>query len=421
MIHFKHFNISNYISGTFLILLAGLSGCAHSHEEDSDHSHAEEQVEDHGHAGEENKVHLLQNQMDAMDIQLGHLKELNLSTTVKSNGRLELPPQNKASLSAISGGRITSIKVLEGDYVRRGQVLAILENPDFITMQEEYLLTGNELAYLEKDYLRQKALFADSIASEKVYQQAELQYRAADAKRKALRARFALYSIDPAAVDKGEFVSSISIKSPINGFVRLVEVNMGMYVTPEQEMFEIVDNDHIHIDLMVYEKDMSKVKVGQKVIFSLSTDPDSVFTGKIFSLGKAFDREKKAMVTHAEIDNKQGGLLPGMYVDARIVTNSDVVRALPEEAIVTDGGLQYIFVHRPISEAEHNHLHAAGEDHGHEYVFEKMEVNTGASDIGFTEVIPVEPLGPETRVVTAGAYYLMAEMKKGEGGHGHHH
>jgi cobalt-zinc-cadmium efflux system membrane fusion protein len=368
------------------------------------------------------EVHLLRQQMDVMEIELGTFRYLSLSASVKANGQLELPPQNKASLSAVMGGRVRSIEVVEGDYVRQGQVLATLEDPRFVEMQERYLSAKSRLAYLENEYRRKKSLHEDSLSSAKAFQEAEAEYRSAAATVRALETSLRMLEIDPAALDSGAFLREVPVRSPINGFVRLVEVNMGKYVQPEEEMFEIVDNDHIHIDLKVYEKDIARVHQGQPVLFTLTSSPDSVFRGSIFAVGKAFERDPKAVVVHAEIDNKYGNLMPGMYVDARIVTRSDTVRALPDDAIVSDGGLHYIFVRKPGEGHVHPHDHEPGADSHHDaYAFLKVEVNTGLSDIGYTEVVPAYKLQDDVQVVTRGAFYLLAEMKKGEGGHGHHH
>lgn len=394
-----------------------LFGCGPQSTEKPAHEEA------HAHEEEANKeeVHLLQKQMDVMDIGLGKFQYLNLSTTVKANGQLELPPQNKASLSMVMGGRIKDILILEGDYVTKGQVLARLENPDFVEMQEQYMAAIGQLSFLEKDYQRKKDLFDNNAGSAKSFQQSEADHLTMVAKVNGLKTKLRMLEIDLKSVEQGQFLSAVPVRSPINGYVRQIKVNMGKYMQAEQELFEIVDNDHIHIDLRVYEKDMNKIAKGQKVIFSLSSNPDSVFQGSIFSVGRAFESEPKAMVVHAEIDNKKGNLLSGMYVDARIVTDERNVRALPNDAIVSDGGLNYIFVLKPGSNHSHSHGDGEHDDHADEYVFRKIEVSTGANDIGFTEVVPAYDLPEHVQIVTKGAFYLLAEMKKGEGGHGHHH
>jgi cobalt-zinc-cadmium efflux system membrane fusion protein len=374
--------------------------------------------EEHQHEKQKNKeeVHLVQQQMEVMDIELDLFQELNLSTTVKANGQLELPPQNKANLSSMLGGRVKRIMVLEGDFVKQGQTLAYLEHPNFLDLQQQYMMAFSELKYKQQEYERKSGLFKDSISSGKSLQEAEATYLSALAQHNGLKAKLELMDMDTKAIQQGQFSSTIPIRSPINGYVRLIEINVGRYVQPEEELFEIVDNEHIHIDLMVYEKDMDKVKKGQSVIFSLTNHSSGVFTGRIFAVGKSFEKGPKAMMVHAEIDNKTGNLLPGMYVDARIVTNTSVVNALPNDAIVSDGGLNYIFVLKPRSTSSN-----AVSAHQNEYVFRKIEVSTGASDIGFTEAVPVYDLPPHIKVVSKGAFYLLAEMKKGEGGHGHHH
>lgn len=395
-----------------IILL--ITGCATT---SSDHK------DDHGHENEsqnEEEVHLVEQQMNVMDIQLGHFQYLNLSTTVKANGQLELPPQNEASVSTILGGRIRNVKGIEGDYVVKGQVLAFLEHPDFITMQEEYAKNVSRMTFLEAEMKRSSVLYKDSISSAREYQQTQAEFNEVRAKVSSLEAQLKMMGVGTNGIAEGQFRDKIPVSAPISGYLRKVYVNMGKYVVPHEVMFEIVDNEHIHIDLRVYEKDMNKIKKDQKVAFSLTNQPDSVFEGKVFAVGKSFENEPKAMIVHAEIDNKTGDLLPGMYVDARIITNEHQVRSLPDDAIVSDGGLNYIFALRPGGA----HQHEDGDSHSHEeqeYIFRKIEVNLGASDIGFTEVVPAYNIPDKVQIVTKGAYYLLAEMKKGEGGHGHHH
>jgi len=346
------------IFGLFL-----LTNCTEQHTEDH-HEHEEEKKQD--------EIHLLQKQMDVMGIELGQFQEINLSTTVKSNGQLQLPPRNKASLGSLMGGRVKDIFVIEGDRVIKGQTLALLEHPDFIQMQQEYIESRSKLNFLEKDYQRKKQLFQDSISSAINFQQAEAEYQAALAKVNSFKAKLNLLSIDISAVEKGQIFSNIPIKSPINGYVRLVEINIGTFVEPQREMFEIVDNEHIHIDLMVYEKDISKIKEGQQVIFSLTTKSDTIYKGSIFAVGKAFENDIKAVTVHAKIENKSGHLLPGMYVDARIVTDQRKVVAdqrkvvaLPDEAIVADAGLSYIFIQKEKEEQQHNEHAHSEEGHSH--------------------------------------------------------
>ena len=434
----------------FIILVLGfvlLTNCDKTKTGEDPHGH-----EDEAEIVNSDEVHMVQRQMDVMDIQLGQITQVNLSTTVKTNGHLELPPQNKASVSTVLAGRVKTIRVIEGDYVSKGQTLATLEHPDFIQVQQDYIDTKIRIIYLEKEYNRKRQLYQDSIGTAKGFQSAESDFKTMLARINSLKARMQMMRIDIDAVERGEIFTEIPVRSPIRGYVRLVEVNIGSYIEPEQELFEIVDNDRIHIDLMIYEKDIHKIKKGQKVIFTLASSPERIHEGSIFALGKAFDDDIKAVTVHAKIDNKSGDLLPGMYVDARIVTDQYISDALPDEAIVSDGGLNYIFIlnepeaddhtddpaveedhethdeeddhDHAMEDGEENHEegdqdHPAEDNHEGEFIFKKIEVNTGVSDIGFTEVVPVQDIPENAKVIIKGAYYLHAEMKKGEGGHHH--
>ena len=397
-----------------VISMLTMFGCSSSTDkkDSQDHSHDEEVSGSHSDGAEEEKsdylVHLKPDQLRVMDIKIGSFKMMNLSTTVKTNGQLELPPQNKASLSAVISGRVKEVKVIEGQKVRKGQVLAVMENPEAIDLQQEYVALKNQVEYVELDYKRKKELYQDSIGSAKEYQKVKSEYFSLKAEFDGVRAKLKLLNYSTSQLDNGKISSTFNVISPIEGHVRLVEINIGKFVQPQEEMFEIVDNDHIHMDLMVYEKDIDKIKDGQKVVFSISTHPEHVFYGKVFSVGKAFESDLKAVRVHAEITSKPTGLLPGMYVDARIVIDSNEVQSVPVGAVIDVEGLSYIFV---VNDAESDEVHMA---------FSKIEINKGAMDMGFVEVVPAQPIPDNPKVVINGVYYILAEMNKGEGG-GHSH
>lgn len=389
--------------------LACQSGDPHAEMDEHDHEH-EHAIQDH-----HDEVHLLQRQMDVMDIQIGHFQELDLSRTVKSNGRLELPPQKQAQVTALIGGRVKSIEVFPGRFVKDGQVLAVMEQPEFIDLQEQFLSAQSRFHFLESELERKEQLAADSLSSKRMVQEVQAEYLAVRARMQAAEAKLALLGLDVAELMEKGIQHDLLIRAPIQGYIRSINVHTGSYVTPEQSMFAIVDNDHIHIDLMVYEKDIDQLSLGQEVMFHLTGKPDSIFRGKIFAVGRAFEEEPRALQVHAEIDNDEGGLLPGMYVDARIITSERRVEALPEDALVSHAGLHYIFI---LEEEHQGHGETEGDE---EYVFHMVEVNTGLHDMGFVEVVTADALAPGDRIVTKGAYYLLAEWLKSQGGAEHHH
>ena len=400
-----------YISALF-IWGCGTTTDEHGHENETEASHEEEDA--HAHEGEEEydkekEVHMVAEQMEIMAIKTGNFKNMALNGSVKASGELELPPQKKASVSTLTSGRVKKINVLEGDKVVRGQILAELESPTVVKWQQEYMEAQGELGYLKEQFDRVAELFKNETVSKRDFQQAQAEYNRVNAKSLGFKAQLEMIGIDPEKVKSGQLQSSFYVRSPLNGYVRLIEFNLGQFVNSETKLFEIVDNDHIHIGLNVFEKDLGKISNNQRVDFTLVGFPNQVFEGKIFAVGKAFETQSRSVKIHAEIENKSGKLLPGMYVDARIIVENKKTLCLPEEAVVENEGLTYIFLEK-----------SANQKTG-EVAFEKIEVNTGLRDIGYVEVLPVTKVHPNSKIVVSGAFYLLAEMKKGEGGHGHHH
>ncbi|AMC11776.1 hypothetical protein Lupro_11070 [Lutibacter profundi] len=383
------------ISSVFLLLVF-LASCQNKTTQQNEETNQESSE----HEETTNIVTLQQKQLEVMDIELGTTKQVNLGATLKVNGQLELPPQKRASVSAIVGGRVESVAVIEGDYVKKGQIIAQLNNPKFITMQREYLIAKSNFSFLEKDYLRKKELLKDGITSRKSFQQAEAAFKDGKSTLNATKSMLQVIGVNISTLENGQIRSSIPIVSPIKGYVQSIAINIGKFVAPEQEMFEIIDNEHLHIGLKVFEKDIDKAKVGQKITFALTTRPDKIYEAEIFALGSAFDMNTRAVKVHAKIMGTHKGLLTGMFVEARIITKSKEVRALPNGAFITEKGLDYVFVQK---ETNKQHI-----------TFEKVQINRGVSDLGFSEVVFINKKPKDIVFVTKGAYYVNAELNKGE-------
>ena len=345
---------------------------------------------------------------------------------------MELPPQNQANVSAVLGGLIQKIYVLEGDQVKAGEPLAELADPAFSQIQGEYRKVVSSLDYLEEDFRRKERLLSDEVGSRREFQKAKSDYESAVAERESLESKLQMLGLNPGQILEGNTYETVPLKAPIGGFVRVIEVNTGQYAEPRMDLFEIVDNEHIHIDLLVYEKDIHKVSVDQKVLFRYTNQPSGQFyEARIFSIGKAFEDNPRAVRVHAEIEDRGEGLLPGMFVDGRIITQTQTTQVLPGEAIVRDGENYFVFM---LPADENDHGHDAEEDHEQsehadetqddhakemKLEFTAVLVRQGITNAGFTEVRFFESMPENVRFVTKGAYYLLAEMRKGEGGHEH--
>lgn len=367
-----------------------------------------------GNHKEENKglegkvLHLSLQEFKAMDLKVDSLPTKNLSGNVEANGELEVPPQNEAAITAIIGANVTKIKVIEGDKVSKGQILGYLSHPDLIKLQIDYSTAFNNLEYLEKEYQRQKRLYEGDVTSGKSFQKAQSEYRSTKGMVSGLEAQLRLLGINLKHIRNGNIYIEVPVVSPIDGYVENVNVKIGQFVPQQKELFEIVNIHHIHADLMVFEKDVSKVKKGQMVEFKVESLPGETLKAKIYSVGKTFEKNPKAVHIHAEIENKTAHLLPGMYITGEIATSTHKVTALPEEAIVMENGSPYIFTAQQIIE-----------NGNEEWILSPFKVVTGIRKDGWVEIKLLNSLPEGKQVVWNNAYYLISEMKKGETGHSH--
>ena len=342
-------------------------------------------------------------QFQSLRMKVDTLPLRNISSYVDANGQLEVPPQNEAAVTAVIGANIISIKVIEGDKIKKGQVLAYLNHPDLIKLQTDYINSWNQLQYIDKEYQRQKKLYDEKVGSGKEFQKTQADYQSMKGTVVGYEAQLRLLGLSLMKIQQGEIYDQVPVSTPISGYVRHVNVKTGQYVQPQTEMFEIVNIDHIHTDLMVFEKDMHKVKEGQKVKFSIESLPGKELEATIYSVGKAFEQDPKAIHLHAEIHNKEGLLIPGMYVRGRIIIDDVRCYALPEAAVIRDGDKYFIFT-----------AEKKDEDGEVEWEFVPEEIIVGAMDNGWIEVKLLQPLEEGTTVAWNNAYYLLAEMKKGE-------
>ena len=396
------------IKSVFLLLTIGLliASCGGG-DDHAGHDHGESGHEEHGDEHEE-EVHFSEQQFASLNMKIDSLRYRNINSYVQANGQLEVPPQNEAIVTAVIGSNVKSIKVIEGDKIKKGQVLAYLSHPDLISVQTEYASNWNQLAYLKEEYERKKKLYEDNVGSGKEYQKSKSAYFSMKSQVSGDESKLRLLGISPKKIQEGTIYDQVAVTSPISGHIRTVEVKTGQFVQPEKELFEIVNIEHIHADLMVFEKDMHKVKEGQRVTFTTESAPGKELEATIYSVGKAFEQDPKAIHLHAEIENKQGLLIPGMYINGRIIAEDVKTYALPESAVVREGDKYFIFTAK--KEQDNGEI---------EWAFQPVEVNVGGIDNGWIEIKLLQELSIGTQLAYNNAYYIMAEIKKGEAEHTH--
>ncbi|WP_345955282.1 efflux RND transporter periplasmic adaptor subunit [Mucilaginibacter sp. PAMB04168] len=391
---YKYFTIA-------LLLAAGLTSCTgNSAKKEADTKENKESAE--AEKPKPGGLELTPEQMQTVGIVTGPIAQKNLDSVIKANGQLAVPPQNKADVSILSGGIIAHISVIEGQQVRRGQLLATIKNQDLIKIQQDYLAAKNNFTYVDAEYNRQKQLQAAGAGTGKSFQSAEATYNAERSRLTAYESQLRQLGISPGSISGGKIVSQFPVLSPIGGTVGQITANTGAFVQPGTSIMEVVDNSKIHCDLTVFEKDLMHVKVGQKVSFQLTNQENQLITGTINGINKSFENESKGVTVHAVINNKeQKNLIPGMYVTALISTGSRLTSAVPVDAVVRAEGKQYIFVVVP------------GESTGGKVGFKKAEVTTGVTELGFIQIRPVDELPASAKVALKGAFYLQSKATGG--------
>lgn len=412
---------------------------------------AEGETEHHEEHENPSTASLTDAQMKSIKIEFGNIEKKQLTASLKANGILKVPNQNKATINALMGGVIRSILVSAGNTVNKGQVIATITNTSFITMQEEYLSVSSKAALSELEVTRQKELQAGNAGALKNYQTVESELKILKARKMSLQKQLELVGINATSLTSENIQSVVNITSPISGVVSNVLVNIGSFIDANNPIAEIVDNSQLHLDLYVYEKDLQKMKVGQTIHFTLTNNAGKEYDADIYAISNTFEESTKAIAIHAMVKGDKTGLIDGMSISALVSLENANVDAVPTNAIVNHEGQDYIFIvtdahseeehhdekdghgdhdekghkHEEKAEKGHNeegHKHDEKEESGHTeegITFEKIPVRKGTTDIGYSEITLLKDIPANSKVVINGAFFVLAKMSnKGEG---HHH
>ena len=343
----------------------------------------------------DSRIFVSKTQFEASAMSLGRLEEKPFPLTVQTTGMIDVPPENRAVVNATMGGYIKTTPLLIGDKVRKGQALVTVENPEFISLQQEYMEVYEQLNYLKSEFERQKMMVEEKITSQKNFLQSESTYKTALAKHTGLRKQLQMLNISPTSVEAGNVRSTVTIYAPIDGSITKVNVSRGTYVSPATAILEIIDNDHIHIELSVFEKDIMKVKKGQKIEFKIPESSEETFKAEVYLVGSAIENNRTIKVHGHLEDESKVHFLTGMFVEADIVTESAFAKALPETSIVSLEGSSFVL--------------KLMEENSEGYYFEQIPVTMGAVYEGNVAVNSFESLSDTDLLLTSGAFILIAD------------
>ena len=336
-------------------------------------------------------------QFEGSNMELGKIEENSFPVSVEATGLIDVPPENKAIISSFADGYVRQTPLLIGDQVKKGQFLLSLENPEYVQMQQDYLDAMEQMKYLKSEYDRQKTLVEENITSEKNYLKAESEYKRNLAKYQGLRKKLQMLNLSPEEVEKGNISSVIRIYSPITGSITEMNINNGMYVSAADELMQITDRNHLHIELNVFEKDVMKIKKGQDIKFRIPEANNDTIEGEVHLVGTSINDSKRTVKVHGHFKDEsiKDNFATGMFVEAKIITDKTQQKALPTESIVSLDNTNYVLVLEKKTDSS--------------YLFKRREVKLGESFNDLTIITNISDFKPEDQFVTKGAFPLIKE------------
>lgn len=340
---------------------------------------------------------LTDSQFKSSGMALGTFDSIPFHQVIKAIGKFDVPPENNAAVSSYFPGTIKDIRLLPGEQVRKGQKLFTLENPEFVQIQQDYLEAKGQLTYLKSDYERQKNLVKDKVTSQKNYLKAESDYTVTKVRAASLAKKLKLMNIDPNTLSLENIRTTIQISSPISGYVTQVNAMRGKFLESSQTAISIVDTDHMHIELNIFEKDLSKIRKGQTIHFKTQEDNSQSYEAFVYLVNKTVNPEDRTIGIHGHLSDEKLNqrFNPGMYVEAEIYANSTSKISLPQEALVDIDGEFYVLILNNFSQDV--------------YSFSKREVKTGLSNEGNVEILNHGDFSANTQFLVKGAFNLITE------------
>jgi membrane fusion protein, heavy metal efflux system len=342
---------------------------------------------------------LNENQIKTIGIQFGNIEQKQLTAIIKANGHLKVPNNNKANVSSLYGGVVKSILVEVGTYVKKGQVIASIANPQFIQLQEEYLTIGSKIVLAEQEQKRQKDLNDGNAGALRNLQTADSELKTLHTRKASLFQQIQLMGINPNNVSDNNLQSALVVTSPINGSISQVFSKIGSYVDVSSPVAEIVDNAQLHLDLNVFEKDLPLLKVGQVIHFTLTNNPTNEYDAVVFSIGSSFENETKTISVHCDVKGNKIGLIDGMNITALVSLNDITMPAVPNDAIVESEGKNFIFIVKEEQAQNNGNVN-----------FEKVEIVRGVSNLGYTAITFIKEVPLSAKIAIKGAFFINAKL-----------
>jgi cobalt-zinc-cadmium efflux system membrane fusion protein len=334
-------------------------------------------------------------QFESSAMELASITKHVFHNSIKCYGIFDVPPENKASISAYFGGYVKKLSLLEGQNVKNGDILFTLENPEYVVIQQEFLEAKSQLSYLKLDYERQKNLLEDNVTSKKVYLKAESDYRITLVRYESMKKKLELMNLNPSVLSASTIQSEINITSPLSGSIASVNATKGMYLNPDDIALTIINSDHMHLELSIFEKDLPLIKINQEIRFKLQNDSQKEYEAYVYLVSNFIDPEKRNASIHGHLidESESSSFSPGMYIEAEIYSSNDTLLAIQQSAVIKTDVSQFVLV--KIAESDSS------------ISFEKRRVQIGESKNGYSQIINSDDFKKDDLLLVNGAFNLI--------------
>lgn len=341
---------------------------------------------------DEQYIEITRSQFSGEGMVIGEPMKMTFDEMVRCTGSLTAKPSGTARISIAVPGIVSRIMCSSGQKVNTGEALFEISGNEFIELQKDFAETANQFRRFESEYKRIKSLFDEKVGSEKELIYAETEYKSIMARYSALAMKIKNIGLDAARIENGSFYNYFSVRSPLKGFISDIYVSLGQYADTQSTLAEVFDNNQIVLKLAVFEKDLPSIKAGQTVRFTITGDTVK-YTGKLSSTGKSVDNDTKSITCLAELSQSdREHFINNAFTEAVIITRSDTVTAVPEEAIIRSDAEDYI-------------LCVVKEDENSLYL-EKQKVEAGVVRNGYRQI---KGNGNLKKLILRGAYNISAE------------
>jgi cobalt-zinc-cadmium efflux system membrane fusion protein len=343
---------------------------------------------------ESGMIQLSTAQFETMDMAWGKLDSGEFSAEITVQGSVRVPVESMQEVTTFYGGYVSGMELLEGQAVKKGEVLFYLENPEFILLQQNYLEAKSQLNYLKADYERQKMLFEEQITSQKNYFKAEADYESTRAKAESLKRQLSMLRINVDQLQPESIRSKIPIYSPISGFVTSIHAVPGAYIQPTDVAVSLISKEHLHMELVIFEKEAMLIKKGQMVEVRIPEVSSDIMIAEVFMVGQSINEARQINV-HAHLidESKESMLVPGMFIEGKVQVDPKKGISLPQTAVVQSDGKMFVLVLREKNEEG--------------YSLEKIEVQAGKVGGGAIQILPGSKLSTTDQILVSGGFNLL--------------